>query len=248
MKIDFLVVKDLTKGGGIETYTRAVGRRLVERGHDVTVYSTGNAPDKPSMVDGMKIVWIPALKPGWAEKPAGALMAAWLQAWGRRPDLIHLHSVAAGATASVLKLRDTPCVIQMHGIEWMRSRWSKTASSVLKTMEEMSVRFGDALTAVSKTQRRALFPEKPWTLCHAVNVLQLVVIVVIVILVVALVVVLVITLCIEIDRVVADSSINRSASTSLNPSLWISSSSPSKSMPQFSHTGPSMYSWPHVLH
>ena len=152
MKIDFLVVKDLTKGGGIETYTRAVGRRLVERGHDVTVYSTGGASDKPSVLDGMKIVWIPAVKPGWAEKPAGALMAAWLQAWSRRPDLIHLHSVAAGATASVLRLRNTPCVIQMHGIEWMRSRWSKTASNVLKTMEEMSVRFGDALTAVSKTQ------------------------------------------------------------------------------------------------
>jgi hypothetical protein len=57
--------------------------------------------------------------------------------------------------------------------------------------------------------RRALFPEKAGTMCHAVNVLQLSVVVVVVVVfvfivvvvIVIVVVVVVTTLCIEIDMV-----------------------------------------------
>lgn len=152
MRIHFLVVKDLFKGGGVETYTRGVGRRLVERGHDVTVYSTGSNGDAPSTWEGMKVVWVPRTRPYWTEKFAGAAIAGYMEARANRADVIHLHSVAAGAMAAFLKYRHAPCVVQMHGIEWMRSRWGGLAQSVLKTLERCSIANGDAITAVSKTQ------------------------------------------------------------------------------------------------
>jgi glycosyltransferase involved in cell wall biosynthesis len=152
MKVHFLVAKDLFRGGGIETYTREVGRRLAARGHDVTVYSTRGDDDCPNEWQGMRIVWLPRIKPYWAEKSSGALLAACKELVAERPDIIHLHSVAAGATAAILRLKRVPCILQMHGIEWMRTRWGGFARSVLKAMERVSVASTDAITAVSITQ------------------------------------------------------------------------------------------------
>jgi len=152
MKIHFLLVKDLLKGGGVEAYTRGVGRLLADRGHEVTVYATGGQKGSPSIVDGMKVIWLPRMRPHWTEKFGGALMASCLELAGHRPDVVHLHSVAAGAMAPLLTMRGAPCVIQMHGLEWMRSRWGGAAQRVLKGMERCSVSWADALTAVSHTQ------------------------------------------------------------------------------------------------
>lgn len=152
MNIHFLVVKDLFRGGGIETYTREVGRRLVSRGHSVTVYSSRGDDACPEEWEGMRIIWLPRVKPYWAEKSSAALVAACRELVADPPDVIHLHSVAAGATAPLLRLKRVPCILQMHGIEWMRTRWSAVARGVLKAMERVSVASTDALTAVSQAQ------------------------------------------------------------------------------------------------
>jgi glycosyltransferase involved in cell wall biosynthesis len=151
LRIHFLVAKDICKGGGIETYTRGVGRRLVERGHDITVYSTGTGSGRPQVLDGMEVVWLPRVRPYWAEKVCGAVAAAYRQRKSNSADIVHLHSVAAGSMAPFLR-RGAPCVVQMHGVEWMRSRWGGVAKGVLKAMEHYSIASGDALTAVSQTQ------------------------------------------------------------------------------------------------
>jgi glycosyltransferase involved in cell wall biosynthesis len=152
MKIHFLVVRDLQKRGGVEACTRGVGRVLARRGHEVTVYTTGPRGDSRSVVDGMKVIWLPRLRPHWTGKLAGSLMATCMGLTRRRPDVFHLHGVVAGAMAPFLTMRGVPCVIQMHGAEWRRSRWGNAARRVLKSMERCSVSWGDALTAVSHTQ------------------------------------------------------------------------------------------------
>ena len=152
MNIHFLLVKDLFRGGGVETYTREVGRRLVQRGHKVTVYSTRGPGSCPDEVEGMRIVWLPGIKPYWAEKCAGALFAVREAMRTESPDVMHLHSVVAGSLAPLLRLRGTPSVLQMHGIEWMRSRWGGVAKGLLKAMEWSSMKSADMITAVSRTQ------------------------------------------------------------------------------------------------
>ncbi|HEY4085998.1 MAG TPA: glycosyltransferase family 4 protein [Bryobacteraceae bacterium] len=152
MKIHFLVVRDPQKGSGIEAWTRGAGRVLVERGHEVTVYATGQRGDSRSVVDGMKVIWLPRLGPHSTEKLAGSLMATCMGLTRRRPDVFHLHGVAAGGMTPLLTMRGVPCVIQMHGLEWMRSRWGNMAKNAIRTMERCSVAWGDALTAVSHEQ------------------------------------------------------------------------------------------------
>src|ERR1700742_762463 len=100
MRIHFLLVKDLLKGGGVETYTRGVGSRLVKRGHKVTVYSTGGENGTPSTWEGMDVVWLPKVRPYWAENFCGAAMAAYKEMRTASAEIVHLHSVAAGSMAS----------------------------------------------------------------------------------------------------------------------------------------------------
>src|SRR3954453_11319898 len=134
MNIHFLLAKDFFRGGGIETYTREVGRRLVERGHRVTVYSTRGIGVCPDDFEGMRLIWLPRIKPYWAEKCSGALFAAWQAMRQEAPDVMHLHSVVAGSMSPLLRLKGTACVLQMHGIEWMRSRWGSVAKGMLRAM------------------------------------------------------------------------------------------------------------------
>jgi glycosyltransferase involved in cell wall biosynthesis len=151
MKIHFLLTKDFFRGGGIETYTREVGRRLAARGHEVTVYSTRGKDRCLDEWEGIRFIWLPSVTPYWAEKSVGALIAAW-KALRQSPDIFHLHSVVAGSLAPLLQLKGVPCVVQMHGLEWLRNRWGRFAKGVLKTMERTSLASADAITAVSQTQ------------------------------------------------------------------------------------------------
>ena len=70
-------------------------------------------------------MWLPNVKPHWAEKSAGALLAAGKALRGESPDVLHLHSVVAGSLAPVLRSKVAPCIVQMNGIEWQRNRWGK---------------------------------------------------------------------------------------------------------------------------
>ncbi len=152
MKIHFLLTKDFFRGGGIETYTREVGRRLAARGHEITVYSTRGKDECVEEWQGIRLIWLPSIKPHWVEKSAGALTAALAAMRQESPDILHLHSVVAGSLAPVLRFKGAVCVVQMHGLEWLRNRWGSFAKSVLKTMERASLASADAITAVSQTQ------------------------------------------------------------------------------------------------
>src|ERR1700712_1660845 len=143
MKIHFLLTKDFFRGGGIETYTREIGRRLASRGHQVTVYSTRGSQAPVEEWEGMRFLWLPQVKPYWAEKLSGGLLSAYLALRREAPDVYHLHSVVAGAFAPLLKVKDAPCILQMHGIEWQRSRWGLFAKTVLRTLERASLASAD---------------------------------------------------------------------------------------------------------
>jgi glycosyltransferase involved in cell wall biosynthesis len=80
------------------------------------------------------------------------LMAACKALHTECPDVLHLHSVVAGSLAPLMQYKVAPCIVQMHGIEWLRNRWGSVAKGVLKAMERRSLASADAVTAVSQTQ------------------------------------------------------------------------------------------------
>jgi glycosyltransferase involved in cell wall biosynthesis len=153
LRVAFLVVKNIARGGGIEKYTLELGSRLVNRGHEVTVYSMGHYGDVPGEFGGMRIIPIPCIKKSALEKLSASATAAFhLLIKGAKYDVVHCHSVAAGAFAPFLRLRGYKCLLQMHGIEWQRNRWNAVGKNMLKFLERVSLIGNQAHTAVSNTQ------------------------------------------------------------------------------------------------
>jgi glycosyltransferase involved in cell wall biosynthesis len=153
LKIAFLVVKNIARGGGIEKYTQELGRRLVERGHDVTVYSMGHYGEVAAEFMGMRVIRVPCIRKAALEKLSASAAAAlflFLSHWDY--DIVHCHSVAAGAFAPLIRLKGFKCILQMHGIEWQRNRWSAAGKNILKLLEKVSLAGNHACTAVSTTQ------------------------------------------------------------------------------------------------
>jgi glycosyltransferase involved in cell wall biosynthesis len=152
MHIAFFVVKHPDLGGGIEKYTRELSMRLAARGHEITVYSMRHYGDFDSVSDGIRIVRVPTIPMRAVEKLGACASAAALSLFRRKPDIAHFHSVAAGLFAPLCRWRGIPRVLQMHGIEWQRSRWGGLGSSVLRFLERTSMKGMDAYTAVSRVQ------------------------------------------------------------------------------------------------
>lgn len=153
LSIAFLVVKNIARGGGIEKYTLELGSRLVARGHKVTVFSMGHYGEVPAEYAGMRILPVPCIKHAAMEKLSTSASAALrLLIKGGEFDVVHCHSVAAGAFAPIMRLRGYKCLLQMHGIEWQRNRWNAFGKNMLKFLEQVSLKGNHAHTAVSNTQ------------------------------------------------------------------------------------------------
>ncbi|SDP71028.1 glycosyltransferase family 4 protein [Desulforhopalus singaporensis] len=152
MRIAFSVVKNLERGGGIEKYTYELGCRLVERGHEVTIFSMGHYGDSQPVVEGMRVVTVPCIPKASTEKLSAGASAAFAAFKSGGFDVVHCHSVAAGAFGWLPRLRGQKTVFQMHGIEWQRTRWNRIGIRVLKMLEAASLRSCHAYTAVSQTQ------------------------------------------------------------------------------------------------
>ena len=152
MRIAFLAVKNILRGGGIEKYTAELGSRLVQKGHDVTVYTTRHYGDVPDRYWGMRIISVPSLARPCMQKLSASATAAVHSIWKKKYDIVHFHSFAPGAFAWLPRLRGAKCVLQLHSLEWKRERWGTVGSSVVRILEKLALSQSHVYTAVSKTQ------------------------------------------------------------------------------------------------
>jgi glycosyltransferase involved in cell wall biosynthesis len=151
MRIAFLTVKNIMRGGGIEKYTSELGSRLVQRGHEVTVYTMRHYGYVPERYLGMRIVSVPSFAVPCLQKLSCSAAAAINSSW-KKYDIVHLHSFAPGAFAWLPRLGGAKCVLQLHSLEWKRKRWGAVGLSVVKILEKLALSQSHIFTAVSRTQ------------------------------------------------------------------------------------------------
>jgi len=153
MRIAFLVVKNIIGGGGIEKYTSQLGSRLVQRGHEVTVYTMRHYGDVPEYHRGMRIISVPSFAASCLQKLSCSVTAA-IKSSLEKYDIVHMHSFPPCAFAWLPKLRGAKCVLQVHGLglEWKNKRWGTFTWSVVKILEKLALSQSHINTAVSRTQ------------------------------------------------------------------------------------------------
>ncbi|WEO76938.1 DUF1972 domain-containing protein [Cryobacterium sp. SO2] len=138
--------------GGFETAVEEIGRRLVDRGHAVTVYcrsqsGTPGAVRPPTDYLGMRLVHLPALHMKALETLSHTAFSVAHVTTRRRPDAAFVFNAANAPFVPFLRQRGIPTTVHVDGLEWKRDKWGGTARRYYRWAEQLSVRSADALIA-----------------------------------------------------------------------------------------------------
>ncbi|WP_336921881.1 DUF1972 domain-containing protein [Aquipuribacter sp. SD81] len=132
--------------GGFETAVEEVGRRLVDRGHQVTVYCRGGGADAPARHLGMDLVHLPAVRHRTAETLSHTTLSVLHQAL-RPADVAIVFNAANAPLLPVLRARRIPTAVHVDGLEWQRGKWGRAGRAWYRRSERLAVRLADALIA-----------------------------------------------------------------------------------------------------
>jgi glycosyltransferase involved in cell wall biosynthesis len=136
--------------GGFEACVEEVGHRLVERGHEVTVYCrrVESAEDGRELAEylGMRLVHLPALRRKTLETLSHTALSV-RHAVFDRPDIAFVFNAANALLLPFLRMRRIPVATHVDGLEWKRAKWNGAGRRYYRAAEALAVRLSDALIA-----------------------------------------------------------------------------------------------------
>jgi glycosyltransferase involved in cell wall biosynthesis len=138
--------------GGVENHVKELAVRLVERGHDVTVFCRSHCTPDISEYEGIRLVRLPALCTKNLEMATHTLLAV-IAACIRNFDIIHFQSVEPALFCPLAKWR-ARIIATSHGQAYRRAKWGPCAKWAARRAESVFMRFPDARIAVSRTLKR----------------------------------------------------------------------------------------------
>jgi glycosyltransferase involved in cell wall biosynthesis len=130
---------------GFETAVEEVGRRLVERGHRITVYCRYPGQTMTSYL-GMETVNLPALRMKTAETLSHTAVSV-LHLQKSPPDVALVFNAANAPLLPLLRARTVPTAVHVDGLEWKRAKWGPNGRRYYLAAERLSVRWADDLIA-----------------------------------------------------------------------------------------------------
>jgi glycosyltransferase involved in cell wall biosynthesis len=125
MRIAILGIRGVPANyGGFETFAEQFGKRLVQRGHEVTVYGRNRSiPRGTREYLGMRVVRLPAPRSKYFETVIHSLFAAF-HALTARYDVVYVCNSANVPAVVLLRLFGQRVVLNVDGLEWKRGKWS----------------------------------------------------------------------------------------------------------------------------
>ena len=138
--------------GGIEKHVEEIARRLVARGHEVTVYCRLYYTPPHASYHGVRLLRRPSIRTKHLDT---ATAVAWstVEAMARRHEIVHFHALGPSVFASLPRLLGSRTVVTVHGLDWQREKWGAVASWVLKQCERPAAHFPNQTIVVSRTLR-----------------------------------------------------------------------------------------------
>lgn len=144
-----LGLKGIPFPAGIENFTEEVGWRLVERGHQVTVYVRPYV-DVRDVHRGVRIRHLPSLHTKHLDALSHTFLAS-LDVLFADVDIVHYHALGPSVFSLLPRLRGMKTIAQVHGLDWQRAKWSSFASRCLEAAEYAAVYFPHRTIAISTT-------------------------------------------------------------------------------------------------
>lgn len=126
--------------GGFETFAEEFGARLVQRGHEVTVYCrAGTGRVGPASFRGMNLRYLPAIRNKHLETLSHTFLSA-LDAARRRLDVVYVCNSANAPICVIPMLRGQHPVLNVDGLEWERAKWGGLAKGYYRLAARIAAR------------------------------------------------------------------------------------------------------------
>jgi glycosyltransferase involved in cell wall biosynthesis len=139
----------ISKYSGIESYYEEVGKRLIEMGHEVTVYCRNYFTPALSEHNGMHLVRLPTIRSKHLETVIHTLLSTG-HAISQRYDIVHYHALGPALFSFLPRLFGAKTAVTVQGLDWQRKKWGRLASSVLQAGERASVQLPNGTMVVSQ--------------------------------------------------------------------------------------------------
>lgn len=124
--------------GGFETFADQLATRLVNNGHEVTVYCCKPySRSNEKTYKGVRRIILPTVKKKSAEKFIYALLSLFHVSF-TKADVVLMLGVSAAPLCFIPRIFGKKVVINIDGLEWRRKKWGRIISWILKFSEKMA--------------------------------------------------------------------------------------------------------------
>jgi len=148
-----------SREGGIEVVVEELSIRMVQIGHNVSVYNRrghhisgkeyDNKLQKNNYYRGVRIITVPTIEyRGWAALTSS--FCATIKAIFRHYDVIHYHAEGPAAMLVIPHLFGIRTIVTIHGLDWKRAKWSGLATKYLRNGERITAKYADEVIVLSK--------------------------------------------------------------------------------------------------
>ncbi|MEE4311956.1 MAG: glycosyltransferase [candidate division KSB1 bacterium] len=110
--------------GGFETFAEELSIRLVEKGHDVTVYGRSNIIEhKDKYYKGVELVVLPTISHKYFDTVAHTALCV-MHSLSRKFDVVLICNSANSVFSFIPRLSGKKVALNVDGLEWQRSKWN----------------------------------------------------------------------------------------------------------------------------
>lgn len=165
----------MAHGGGIERHVEKLAPRLVNRGHDVTVYVRPYTnPRKHKSWKGVHLLTLKTIKTKNLEAISHTFVST-MHAIFQQYDIIHYHGVGPSTLAWIPRVFSpkTKVVVTFHSRDQFHEKWNLFAKLYLAWGEWTAIRFPHATIAVSHVIQlfcKKMYGKKPFFIPNGVEV------------------------------------------------------------------------------
>ena len=132
--------------GGFETAVEEIGKRLANRGYEVTVYCR-NPGQTLTEFEGMQLVNLPAVRHRMAETLSHTSLSAARAIIKDKPDVALVLNAGNAPLIKPLKAAGIPVGIHLDGLESKREKWRGAGARYYRWAEKVAVKQGDEVIA-----------------------------------------------------------------------------------------------------
>jgi glycosyltransferase involved in cell wall biosynthesis len=148
MKIAFMGIRGIPASySGFETFVEQVAKRLVKRGHEVTVYNRSTfVAYRGREYLGVRLVRLPTLPTKHLDSIVHTSLCC-LHSFFRKYDLVYVCGVGNAPLAFLPRLTGARVLLNVDGADWQRDKWGRFARGYLHACESLARASAEVIVA-----------------------------------------------------------------------------------------------------